>query len=422
MNLPLRYYDDLGWCIIAVPNGTKQATIKWSQYQKLRPERHWIENWFCGDRHGPAVIFGAVSGNLGCRDFDDPEAYEIWAKEHSDLAVSLPTVSTHAGRKHVYFTLSTDAASLKATLGKAGNGAIAYEDGELRFDSGCYCILPPAQHPSGEFYKWLIDPFSGIPTVDPIEAGLAGPIMTQRPQAPQQSQRTQRPQTPQRTQEDADYSGKGVLAVDAVCPESAVCPELSVFSVSHPEIRKRIDRNIPTIGGTRNRMKFELLRDLHAIPDFRGTSWKDVQDVMYPIIADWYGHSEGVVTDSLEATFVECASAWEKVKVPKGEGVLEIAYQQSLNVELPPLNPKLPLSEKLMPLVRLCFALQQHHGQNPFFLSCRDAAEFGNTNHNTAASWLTYLCMAEVLKLETPGSLIGRKSTEYRFIGGHQHE
>ena len=155
-------YDRRGWSVIPIRPGTKRAAGKWRDYQKRRPEQPELEAWFGnGGGFGLAVVLGAVSGGLACRDFDDTASYEKWATEFPDLAKMLPTVATVRGR-HVYF---------RALLLRSQK----LPDGEYRAN-GNYVLLPPSRHPSGALYIWLISPPEGpVPLVDPLTSGLLSP-------------------------------------------------------------------------------------------------------------------------------------------------------------------------------------------------------------------------------------------------------
>jgi hypothetical protein len=93
------------WSIIPVQfdNGKKKAAAPWKVRQTIRPSPALLKKWDKEGRfQGLAVVLGAVSGNLTCRDFDEAQAYHVWAKDHPELAAALPTVKTGRGY-HVYF-------------------------------------------------------------------------------------------------------------------------------------------------------------------------------------------------------------------------------------------------------------------------------------------------------------------------------
>src|SRR5262245_58891198 len=98
-----RSYLDRGWSVIPMRMADKKPYCRWKPYQTARPTIHDLDRWF-ERRHadlGIAVIFGAISGGLASRDFDDMESYTRWANSHQDFAQRLPRVATYRGM-HVY--------------------------------------------------------------------------------------------------------------------------------------------------------------------------------------------------------------------------------------------------------------------------------------------------------------------------------
>jgi hypothetical protein len=96
--------------------------------------------------------------------------YPNWAREHSALAESLPTVKTARGH-HVYFR--SPRINRTETLG----------NGELKGNG--YAVLPPSRHESGTTYFWTIPLGRDIPTLDdPSEVGLTRGLSQQQRQTP----------------------------------------------------------------------------------------------------------------------------------------------------------------------------------------------------------------------------------------------
>ena len=133
----LQYYD-FGWCIIPVPYKKKDTYVKWTPYQTRRPDRMQVQKWFGRGQCNVAVVVGAVSGGLACRDFDVEGSYHAWAKARPELSGRLATARTARGF-HVYFRADIE-------------GIRKLPDGELR-GSRCYCMLPPSVHPDGPTYN-----------------------------------------------------------------------------------------------------------------------------------------------------------------------------------------------------------------------------------------------------------------------------
>jgi hypothetical protein len=154
-------YHRRGWSIIPIQPGTKVAAGSWKGYQERQAAEAQLRVWFGnGQAYGLAVLFGEASGGLVCRDFDTMAGYERWARQHPELAATLPTVATARGR-HVYF---------RGTERRIAKLA----DGELR--GAGYCLLPPSRHPDGPVYSWLVLlPDGPVPFISDVYAAGLGP-------------------------------------------------------------------------------------------------------------------------------------------------------------------------------------------------------------------------------------------------------
>ena len=64
-------------------------------------------------------------------------------------------------------------------------------------------------------------------------------------------------------------------------------------------------------------------------------------------------------------------------------------------------------------LVRVCAALQAHHGEEPFFISARQAGEVLGIHFADASKMLAALVHDGVLKLDSKG--VGKVASRYRF-------
>src|ERR1051325_416556 len=79
------------WALIPVRG--KEPACHWQKYQNARPNDRQLIALLTSIRRvtGLAVVLGAVSDGLRVRDFDEVDAYHVWAESHPDLAKSLPT-------------------------------------------------------------------------------------------------------------------------------------------------------------------------------------------------------------------------------------------------------------------------------------------------------------------------------------------
>ena len=77
-------YHDRG--IACFPVRGKHPLVRWKPLQAGRLSRREVRALPWGDATGLALIMGAASGGLCCRDFDTHLSYRRWARAHPDLA------------------------------------------------------------------------------------------------------------------------------------------------------------------------------------------------------------------------------------------------------------------------------------------------------------------------------------------------
>jgi hypothetical protein len=137
----LEYYD-AGLCVIPLKPDKRPTLKSWRDYQKTRPTREEVKEWFSSGSPNIGIICGAVSGNLAVVDFDDPAKYEA-------LKNSLPeTWITQTGRGyHAYFQSDEPIKSYK----------LEQDHIDVRAE-GTYVVAPPSVHESGKRYKFIARP------------------------------------------------------------------------------------------------------------------------------------------------------------------------------------------------------------------------------------------------------------------------
>ncbi|NLE37138.1 MAG: bifunctional DNA primase/polymerase [Pirellulaceae bacterium] len=377
----LEYYRR-GWAIIPIAKGTKKPPKgwPWKPYQTRKPTEDELRDWFyLRDDLCLAVILGPVSGGLVCRDFDDMAAYEAWAARFPSLAATLPTVETARGR-HVYFLAECDRIT-------------HLDDGELR--GAGYCLLPPSLHPDGHVYEWLIPlPQGHLPFVSDVQT--AGFLRLDAV--------TERTETTERT-DDCRGEPRQLLgrSVEADIEAAILC-------------------SLPLQIGTRNRQVFELARALKAIPSLADAP----VDSLECHVRRWHtlGIEKRVIgTEPFEETWIDFTLGWPKVRFPKGSEPMARLLELAKSAPLPTAAMGYE-QESLRLLVALCRELQGVSGDNPFFLSCRTAAELlelttskGLPDHIKAWRWLFLLVQDRVLTEVEKGDIKGRRATRFRYLG-----
>jgi hypothetical protein len=345
----------------------KRAGGLWRPFQERAADEATLRKMFAKPGvTGLAVITGRVSRGLACRDFDREGAYHHWAAANPDDASTLPTVRTHRGF-HVYGQLYNDTYQ-------------AFADGELRADTGHYCLLPPSAHPDGGCYAWVNDlPKDGVPI-----PAFPSSLSTQRIEHSQ----TQTHSHP---------------------PTHIACVRHPTGKVANSAVEKAILRTLPDGPGQRNRKVFELAKALKGI--MSGATGQALRT----IVAEWHRRATPAIrTKDFTTTWLDFVVAWERIRAPEVEIMATIVAKAKAMPT--PAAGKNYDSEPMRQLVALCATLQQHHGSRPWPLSCRKAGEIIGVSHDTAARMLKALRFDRVIELAKPaGKRHSGQAAEYRY-------
>lgn len=160
---------------------------------------------------------------------------------------------------------------------------------------------------------------------------------------------------------------------------------------------------IPFAVGQRHRKLFELARWV------RGKEPNATMERQLEIVKNWHSKFLHIIgTKELEPSWADFRYALERVKQPYGA-----TLQSCLsNLPPPPDIPELNLyGLKAVLLMRICMALQSYHGTEPFYLSCRAAAELIDYNHTDTAKLFQIFISEGWLKEVSRG--VGAKASRY---------
>jgi hypothetical protein len=135
-------YLEMGFSVIPVKLDKKPVLPSWVEYQKRKPTRAEVSNWFTGYDNiaGVAIITGAVSGLVV---LDLEEGADITGLEIPHT----PTAKTGGGGRHGYF--KHPGFQVKNSAKQLGPKI------DVRGDGG-YVVAPPSISSKGA-YEWLID-------------------------------------------------------------------------------------------------------------------------------------------------------------------------------------------------------------------------------------------------------------------------
>ena len=321
---------------------------------------------------------------------------------HPTFAKTLPTVATARPGRHVY---------ARATLEQIHSFGQAYVDlgeGELRLRA-CCCLVPPSIHPDGSSYEFLIDFPDELSIVDLNEAGFCKNYS----HATVSNREVQRQQRTLRTTETTEAIEKGVLKKPPHTPQTGSVVSVALCCTEPNAIERAIAESLPSEPGKRNKQVFELARAFKAIPSLAGAKLNDLK----PYVREWHRQALPVIkTHPFEETWIDFIRAWPRVKFPKGNEPIALAFEAAKDSDPPAVASEYEQSE-LRLLVTLCQELQRIAGNNPFFLDCRAGARLLNVDHTTVWRWLTVLLVTDgVLKIVQRGSQASRKATRYRYL------
>jgi hypothetical protein len=385
-----RDYHGRGWCVIPC-RGKKPAVKSWKPFQNQRPDGAALELLFCARGvTGIAVIHGAVSGGVACRDFDDVDAYEAWAEHYADLTLTLPTAETPRGR-HVYF--------------RGPEQFIDCGDGEYRGDTRHYTLLPPSLHPSGAKYRWIIPPTSELPCVqDPGSVGLMSRVQHRGAQTTQKLSESPASQEERRTSTDDAEEPRHTQTTNTSCA--------FLGSSALHDVEVAIRETLPTAPGTRHKLVFKLARRLKAIPHYADAK----PAVLRSIVARWHDEAMPFIgTKEFADTWFDFLRAWGKVKFPAGHSPLEVALKRA--EQLPPPSEAAAFGPKVQKLAGLCRELQRSAGDDAFYLGCRTVAELFSVDPATGWRWLEMFALEGVLFKVKKGAIERRRATTWRWLG-----
>jgi hypothetical protein len=131
----------------------KHPTMAWSQFQKRRPPREEVADWWSGDRarYGVGILTGSASGNIFVLDVDvgpgkdGDDSLRALQMAHGDL-LDTAEVRTGGGGLHLYFRAPKGVA-IRNSARQLGPGL------DIRGEGG-FVVAPPSVHASGQPYVW----------------------------------------------------------------------------------------------------------------------------------------------------------------------------------------------------------------------------------------------------------------------------
>ena len=165
---------------------------------------------------------------------------------------------------------------------------------------------------------------------------------------------------------------------------------------------------LPIQEGQRNRCLFELARWA------KGAHPKATREELRTMVQEWHRLALPVIgTKDFASSWAEFLNGWDKVRLPHGETMARIVRGVDHTAPLPPAIVQLGYGTSGNQLVRVCQALQVHHGTDPFFISARQAGEVLGVHFTDASKMLSALVADDVLTLVSKG--VGKVASRYRY-------
>ena len=140
-------------CGLSVIPCRRQPILDWTPYQKTKANEAQLQAWFSDNFLNPAIVTGAVSGQLIALHFDSVEIYESWAAAYPQAAASAT------------IELDLDQYVLLRLSGQLPASQPAFYQGQpigQLYSEGAYIFAPPAIDSTGFDYHWYIPPWQNL--------------------------------------------------------------------------------------------------------------------------------------------------------------------------------------------------------------------------------------------------------------------
>ena len=352
-----------------------------------------IIGWF---ERSPAcnigLATGAVSGTVVLDEDPRHGGDQGLAKLEAELGKLPETVAAKTGGGGRHLVLMHPPGQWISSRVGVGQGV------DVKADGG-YIIVDPSVHVSGKQYAWLpgLDPFTMTPAVLPT-AWLE--FLFEPPEAPRARK--------------ADSADEGQLSTGTLPDATDAFTRLPALESLEGSVKQAMQQTLPARAGTRNDCLFDLARTLKGLPGLADAQPADLAD----LIREWHRLAlPNIRTRAVEESIADFASAWRRVKAPRGQGAFTAIAARALSSD-PPGVAFLYDRPGQRALVALCCELQRSAGDAPFYLACRTAGRLLGVNFVTASRWLKRLVDDGILETAVPANKLQRQATRFRYRSG----
>lgn len=169
------------------------------------------------------------------------------------------------------------------------------------------------------------------------------------------------------------------------------------------------DGFLPESPGQRNRRLFEFARYL------KGTHPDATKAELREIVGQWHQRAlPHIGTSDFSESWGDFQRAWDSVHTPYGSVLNRLLGEIDMTEHLPQGLTELGYGEKALLLCRICKQLQRNAGEDPFFISSRQAGDLVGLHFTDASKVLYALVADDVLELVKRGA--GTQASRYRYI------
>ncbi len=197
----------------------------------------------------------------------------------------------------------------------------------------------------------------------------------------------------------------------------SVCKAPEMFRVRN--LDEAVSRALPDGLHRTNACLFELARGLRTLEalnqrEFAAGEIRDAFSLWHEKAKPFLRADEKSRDDYL----VELLNAFSRVRFPLLAESLSRAWRLANDEALPAEALQFEDKPKRL-LVALCWQLQRIAGEQPFFLSARDAGRLLGVSHVTAATWLRASCVLQIVREVEKGRILPdgqQRASRYRYL------
>jgi hypothetical protein len=384
---------------------------------KATTDETTIRKWFeKRPDYNIGIATGVDSGIIVVDDDPRNGGNDSWRDLAAMVANKRPTPQQQSGGGGGHFVFRHPGGYVKSV-----NGVLPGID--IKADVGMF-IVEPSQHASGGQYRWVEG--RSLLEVKPTEfpAEWLFLLNGKSPSVGLQGCDAEHAEYPDNPGPSKEYP-RHMYASSPAERDEPTCSA----DVSGEQIDQIIERTLPRRKGYRHKALFSLTRELVGLFGDNGlqTHGEDIALIVHKWYSTALERKLTTGTHTLEDCLERVAESWDKVKIPGGRGVLEMAAEAALHASPHPACLQIPLcTGTIRFFIGICVNLASRSEDGVFFVSVGDAVDLLSANlrdekvdNFRVSRILKTLIKYRVLRIVKPGGRRpGDDATVYQFIGG----